>query len=183
MTAVSIREIFAQSPEELAREFDSLNVDKKGVNIMIPKGLFHVLRLRNLKSPAANILKQEMLSIGGECATSRSVILGDPGSGKTTHLKRVFLWCLHGGLEKLGLPAGMIPVFLPLRELQNLEAGLDAFIQEELDKPYLDTPEGFGKDLLKRGNLLFLFDGLDEISDTTQRVKVSRWINDAILGT
>ncbi len=78
MTAINIREIFAQSPEELAREFDSLNVDRKGIGIMIPKGLFHVLRLRNLKSPAANILKQEMLSIGGECAISRSVILGDP---------------------------------------------------------------------------------------------------------
>lgn len=45
---------------------------------MAPKAFLHILRLRELKSPAANILKQEMLSAGGECATSRSVILGDP---------------------------------------------------------------------------------------------------------
>jgi hypothetical protein len=108
------------------------------------------------------------------------VILGDPGSGKTTHLKRVFLWCLEGGFKKLGLPSDMIPVFLPLRELLNLKANLGDFIQEQLSHPHLDTPEGFGKALLKRGNLLFLLDGLDEVSDTQERVRVSRWIDTAL---
>lgn len=74
----TIREIIASSPDELVREFDSINVDKGGMGIMSPKAFFHVLRLRALKSPAANILKQEMLSVGGECATSRTAVLGDP---------------------------------------------------------------------------------------------------------
>ncbi|UCH62198.1 MAG: dihydropteroate synthase [Fidelibacterota bacterium] len=74
----TIREIIAYTPEELVQEFDSLKVDERGIGIMSPKGFFHVLRLRSLKSPAANILKQEMISVGGECATSRSVVLGDP---------------------------------------------------------------------------------------------------------
>ena len=74
----SIREIIAPSPEELAQEFESLQVDKGGIGIMLPKSHFHVLRVRTLKSPAANILKQELLSIGGDCATSQTVILGDP---------------------------------------------------------------------------------------------------------
>ncbi|MEE9161983.1 MAG: dihydropteroate synthase [Candidatus Neomarinimicrobiota bacterium] len=72
-----MREIIAPSAEELFREFESLNVDKGGIGIMLPKSRFHVLRLRAIKSPAANILKQEMLSVGGECATSQTVILGD----------------------------------------------------------------------------------------------------------
>ncbi|UCD38149.1 MAG: dihydropteroate synthase [Fidelibacterota bacterium] len=74
----TIREIIAPSPDELAQEFSSIDVDEGGAGIMAPKAAFHILRLRELKSPAANILKQEMLSLGGECATSRSVILGDP---------------------------------------------------------------------------------------------------------
>jgi hypothetical protein len=108
------------------------------------------------------------------------VILGDPGSGKTTHMKRVLLWCLKGGLGKLGLPDDMLPVFLPLRELKNLKQGLENFIQEQLDQPHLGTPEGFGEELLERGNLLLLFDGLDEVADPKQRKEVCKWIDDAI---
>lgn len=108
------------------------------------------------------------------------VILGDPGSGKTTHLKRLLLWCLRQGADKLDLPADMIPVFLPLRDLRELEQGLDAFIQTQLDKPHLGTPPGFGKQLVARGNLLFLLDGLDEVADPDQRAHVSRWIDEAL---
>ena len=108
------------------------------------------------------------------------VILGDPGSGKTTHLKRILLCCLRRGPEAIGLPAEMLPVFLPLRDLEDLGSGLGAFIQKELEKPQLDTPKGFGKRLMGRGNLLFLLDGLDEVADLAQREKVSQWIGDAL---
>ncbi len=81
------------------------------------------------------------------------VILGDPGSGKTTQLKRLLLWCLRNGPETIGLPAGLLPVFLPLRDLRKLDQGLDVFIQDQLDSPHLMTPQGFGEHLLKRGNL------------------------------
>ena len=107
------------------------------------------------------------------------VILGDPGSGKTTHLKRLLLCCLRKGPESIGLPKGMLPVFLPLRDLQDLESGLAVFIQEQLDNPHLSTPPRFGERLLKRGNLLLLLDGLDEVADPAHRKKVSQWIGDA----
>ncbi|MCP4688159.1 MAG: NACHT domain-containing protein, partial [Desulfobacterales bacterium] len=108
------------------------------------------------------------------------VILGDPGSGKTTHLKRLALWCLRGGTDRLGLPGAMLPVFLPLRDLEDLSRGLDAFIEEQLDQPHLGVPKGFGKRLMKRGNLLFLFDGLDEVADLSHRGKVADWIEKAL---
>ena len=37
-----------------------------------------MIRVDGLKAPAANILKQEMLAAGGDCATHRDVILGGP---------------------------------------------------------------------------------------------------------
>jgi formylglycine-generating enzyme required for sulfatase activity len=74
----------------------------------------------------------------------------------------------------------MIPVFLPLRELSDLDQGLDAFIQAQLDKPHLGAPEGFGKRLVAHGNLLFLLDGLDEVADPDQRANVARWIDGAV---
>lgn len=107
------------------------------------------------------------------------VILGDPGSGKTTHLKRLLLYCYRQGPEAIGLPAEMIPVFLPLRELRDINNGLGPFIQEQLSHPHLDTPQGFGQRLMQRGNLLFLLDGLDEVADPAYRSQVSRWIEDA----
>lgn len=108
------------------------------------------------------------------------VILGDPGSGKSTHLKRVLLFTLRKGATQLGLPKDMIPVFLPLRELKDIDAGLSKFIQNQLSNKHLKTSEGFGERLLSRGNLLFLLDGLDEISDIKRRIEVAEWIAEAL---
>ena len=108
------------------------------------------------------------------------VILGDPGSGKTTHVKRLLLWCLRKGPETIGLPANMLPVFLPLRDLRDLDRGLEAFIQDQLHSPHLNTSKGFGERLLQRGNLLFLLDGLDEVAELSQREGVAGWIGEAL---
>ena len=74
-----------------------------------------------------------------------------PGAGKTTHLKRLLLWCLRKGPENLGLPTDMVPVFLPLRDLQDIECGLDAFIQDQLSSALLKTPQGLASVCWKRG--------------------------------
>jgi formylglycine-generating enzyme required for sulfatase activity len=127
-----------------------------------------------------DIALPEAFSRAGDLHRRGIVILGDPGSGKTTHLKRLLLGCLRQGPDELSLPAGIIPVFLPLRELSDLEQGLDAFIQAQLDNPHLGTPPGFGRQLVARGNLLFLLDGLDEVADPDQRIRVARWIDAAL---
>ncbi len=108
------------------------------------------------------------------------VILGEPGSGKTTHLKRLLICCLKEGPEKLGLPAGMVPVFLPLRGLEDPDhEAVDHFIQRHLNKQ-LGLPGDFGKKLLERGNLLLLFDGLDEVANPERREKAARWIEQVL---
>jgi formylglycine-generating enzyme required for sulfatase activity len=114
---------------------------------------------------------------GGKRRRNGIVILGDPGSGKTTHLKRLLLWCLREDVASLGLAPGIMPVFLPLRELRDLDQGLDAFIESQLYEPHLQSSPGLGRRLLERGNLLLLLDGLDEVADTSQREQVARWID------
>nr|MBA2594462.1 NACHT domain-containing protein [Gammaproteobacteria bacterium] len=73
-----------------------------------------------------------------------------------------------------------LPVFLPLRELEDLSKGIDAFIEQSLDDdPHMKMTTGFGARLLNRGHLLLLFDGLDEVSDPKEREKVARWLERA----
>jgi len=105
------------------------------------------------------------------------VILGDPGSGKTTHLKRLLLWCVTRDPRELGLESDTIPVFLPLRALRDVGSGLEAFIDAQLEDPHLGMSAGFGAWLRDCGRpLLLLFDGLDEVADPSERVLVARWI-------
>ncbi len=59
--------------EEARRTMTELEVSGPGVRIMDEKALFRVVRVRDLDVRAAGILKQEMLSRGGEVATSRAV--------------------------------------------------------------------------------------------------------------
>ena len=65
---LSLRDV-AEARAALAR----IRVSGAGIDIMEKKALFRVVRVRGLDVRAANILKQEMLSRGGEVATSREV--------------------------------------------------------------------------------------------------------------
>lgn len=107
------------------------------------------------------------------------VILGDPGSGKTTHMKRMLLWCLRKGSETMGLSENMLPVFLPLREITHLKNGFEDYIQNQFTHHFKRSPD-FGRRLLEQDNLLFLFDGLDEVSSLERREQVSAWIEKAL---
>ena len=59
--------------DEVRAAMAQARVSSAGVGIMENKGLFRVVRVTGLDVRAASILKQEMLSRGGEVATSRDV--------------------------------------------------------------------------------------------------------------
>lgn len=59
--------------DEARAALKHIRVSGAGIEIMEKKALFRVVRVRGLDIRAANILKQEMLSRGGEVATSREV--------------------------------------------------------------------------------------------------------------
>ncbi len=76
MGAYNARSLSRLTPEALRAQMRALGADLGGIRIMVPKGLFHAIRLDNVPHVSASILKQEMLSKGGEVAVSRDIYKG-----------------------------------------------------------------------------------------------------------
>jgi len=53
-----------------------INVDPYGIQIMAPKGMSYTIRINSLPCIAANILKQEMLSLGADVAVAKNALTG-----------------------------------------------------------------------------------------------------------
>jgi len=56
---------------------ESINVSSNGVKAMSPKMFSRVILLKKINIGAANILKQEMLILGGDAAMSRGIVEGE----------------------------------------------------------------------------------------------------------
>lgn len=59
---------------DLRRELQTLGVDSGGVGILEDKGTSHLIRIRDLHVGAANILKQDALSVGADLAVPRGTV-------------------------------------------------------------------------------------------------------------
>lgn len=62
------------SQEQAEAALKSIGTSVRGVELMIPKALFRVIRLEHVDTRAANILKQTLLSQGAECAVSAATV-------------------------------------------------------------------------------------------------------------
>jgi dihydropteroate synthase len=60
--------------EDVKEEMEKIGVEKAAVNIMLPKSVFRVVKLYSVRNAIANILKQEMLSVGGEVAVNKGCV-------------------------------------------------------------------------------------------------------------
>ncbi|UCE17857.1 MAG: dihydropteroate synthase [Gemmatimonadota bacterium] len=72
----SMRLICVNTIADAVTELKRIGVDDYSLDIMAPKALGGSIKLKKVSSPAANILKQEMLSLGGDAAVARDVITG-----------------------------------------------------------------------------------------------------------
>jgi dihydropteroate synthase len=75
-SAMTMRALYIKTVEDAVRELNRIGADEYSVDIMAPKTLGRTIKLEDVSSPAANILKQEMLSLGGDAAVARDVITG-----------------------------------------------------------------------------------------------------------
>ncbi len=107
----------------------------------------------------------------------KMIILGHPGSGKTTLMKWIALQCACGPLEVF---SSFIPVFIPLKDFgRDPEHTFKNYNILDLTVSMLEketVSASFIRDKFDSGNLLFLLDGLDEIGDETLRREAIEWI-------
>lgn len=72
--AFNARNITVLNKAEALREIEKTGADRGGSTLMAAKAVHRLIKLSGLKPKQANILKQEMLSKGGEAAVSRGVV-------------------------------------------------------------------------------------------------------------
>jgi len=95
---------YPSARSEMAR----IGVHEAGIRIMEKRAIFYSIKLENVKSQAANIIKQEMLSSGGEAAVSWDVM---NLSGRNSD---VLLLGTEKQLEELTFKLSRQPFGLPL---------------------------------------------------------------------
>jgi dihydropteroate synthase len=71
-----LRALQIQSLKSLKQIMQEIKVDNYGIKIMVPKGIDRLIKINSLSCIAANILKQEMLSLGADAAIARDALTG-----------------------------------------------------------------------------------------------------------
>ena len=125
--------------------------------------------------PAQNLLDPS------KSKDNKIVLLGVPGSGKTTLMNYLALKIAQRKLEDLGLAHNNInqnslPVFIRIRELAQEQNRINIleYIQEYAanNLQVTNLPNGCFKHWLEQGEVVILLDGLDEVAQESQQVKI-----------
>ena len=109
------------------------------------------------------ILNADERKVGTVVANEKQylMLLGGPGVGKSTFLRKVGLEALKG--KNGNFEHACIPVFLELKRFTADQINIESLITEEFRTCGYPYPDRMTETALKLGKLLILFDGLDEV--------------------
>lgn len=100
----------------------------------------------------------------------RTVLLGDPGGGKTTAAHVI----LSRHASEVDRPLPFLVILREFASHERPERSVVGHIEHMLETFYqCKPPQGLIERLLLRGSALIIFDGLDELIDTTRRAYVA----------
>ncbi|HPC32771.1 MAG TPA: dihydropteroate synthase [Syntrophales bacterium] len=69
-----LRDLSINTPSEAVQVLKDTGVDPSGIEAMLPKMKHLNIHLEEVSCPAANIIKQEMLAVGGDAAVARGAV-------------------------------------------------------------------------------------------------------------
>jgi len=145
-----------QCLDDFARDYliDAVNLEKR----------FRKTNERRFRYEFDKDKRKDGLSFAND--TQYLMVFGGPGIGKSTFLRKVGLEALKG--NRGNYRHQLIPVFLELKKFKESEINIQALIEKEFEIcGFPDVQKNIDKKL-KKGELLILFDGLDEVPDANR---------------
>jgi hypothetical protein len=141
-------------------------LDQQGVrNYESLQNLEQVFRQSNLRTfQDQDCQKQVGIKIAND--TQYLMVLGQPGAGKSTFLKRIGLEALKGKQKEFKNKC--IPVFIELKEFITDNIDIKKAIVKDFEICGFPEAEKFTEKALEQGKLLILLDGLDEVPTDNQ---------------